>query len=62
MLDFISEIIACDDFELLLGDLYQPCCCCIVVSWCILSFGAVCGAFQHIFAALFAGVGGGGKH
>lgn len=54
MHDLISTLIN-SDLEELLGDLYQPVCACIVASWSILSFGAVCSAFTHIFSAVLGG-------
>lgn len=53
MSDFIAELIACDDFEILLGDMYQPTCACIVISFAILSFGALCSMFTTIITRLF---------
>jgi hypothetical protein len=53
MTDFLQMLIDCDDFETLLGDMYQPACACIVISWAILSFGAVCQIFSTLVTGLF---------
>lgn len=55
MIDFINAILQEDDFETLLGDLYAPTVSAIVVSWCILSFGALCQAFICLVTGLFKG-------
>ena len=60
MIDFINMIIDCDDFETLLGDMYQPTIACLVVSWGLLSFGALCEAFIMLVKSIFRGGSGNG--
>lgn len=55
MVEFITELLNASDYAELLGDLYQPVCACIVVSFAVLAFGGFVQAFANLFSVFFRG-------
>lgn len=53
MVEFFETLIETDDFETLLGDLYQPVCAGLVFTWGVVAFAGVVSMFNAILAAIF---------
>ena len=53
MIDFITMLLECDDFEILLGDLYQPVCAGLVFVWGSSLLCGVISLFNLIVSGIF---------